>query len=504
MIRSKHSKKNVLINLLVSAVALFVGLTVAEFYFRMKDKQPLLGELPFLYSPLDPELKAKVDSASFNLSKEYGIAADIASLYQFNPIPGTFGTKDSIRFASDDAERNSVEMRVWNKNFLSQVYCDEERRSYFSELTYHQQSLYVFKPYDSTYHPVYRYFPNSASTLKSNKLRFNDFGWGGDSISFHKPDNTIRMAFLGASTSQSSGCDFAYTDYIGRWLNEWARQKGINVHFEIINAARIAQQSSDFLAIMKYEIAPVEPDMVIYYEGRNQFSTEDVSCPCLVYDAVASSLLRALRKYALVRRIVSLGDIDVLQMIENRKVLKNKFSKRVLVSDPDINSPYLPLNLPEILANLDSIKELNREIGSTFAVCSFAMFTNEEILSESLRYGASYSYWMHSMGPMRLKNIAQLNEFQNRVFSKYCENNNVIFIDVAKNLTRLPEGFLDGIHLHCDAMKYHAWIVFLDLLSFVEEQISNGALPKKSSQRFASHPYLGDTFEKVLLPYQCK
>ena len=43
------------------------------------------------------------------------------------------------------------------------------------------------------------------------------------------------------------------------------------MHFEVLNAARESIVSTDNVAIVKNEVAPLRPDLVVYYEGGNQF-----------------------------------------------------------------------------------------------------------------------------------------------------------------------------------------------------------------------------------------
>ena len=55
--------------------------------------------------------------------------------------------------------------------------------------------------------------------------------------------------------------------------NEWGLS--FDVRFDGINAGRNGLGSSDIAAIVRGEILPAEPDLVVYYEGSNQFDLRD-------------------------------------------------------------------------------------------------------------------------------------------------------------------------------------------------------------------------------------
>ena len=69
---------------------------------------------------------------------------------------------------------------------------------------------------------------------------------------------------------------FSYPELVGYWLNRWAESKKLAVHFEVLNAARESIVSTDNVAIVKNEVAPLRPDLVVYYEGGNQFELHSI------------------------------------------------------------------------------------------------------------------------------------------------------------------------------------------------------------------------------------
>ena len=91
-------------------------------------------------------------------------------------------------------------------------------------------------------------------------------------VPLNKPDRTVRIAFVGASTTIAPHTDpFSYPEYIEPWLREWARVRNLQISFEVVNAAREGIASNSIRAIVEQELVPVRPDLVVDYEGGNQF-----------------------------------------------------------------------------------------------------------------------------------------------------------------------------------------------------------------------------------------
>src|SRR5262249_28152724 len=87
--------------------------------------------------------------------------------------------------------------------------------------------------------------------------------------------NTVRIVFVGASTTISSHhMPHSYPEFIGHWLDLWVRERGLKVRIETLNAGRESIGSPSIAAIVRQEALPLQPDLVVYYEGANQFDIE--------------------------------------------------------------------------------------------------------------------------------------------------------------------------------------------------------------------------------------
>ena len=181
----------------------------------------------------------------------------------------------------------------------------------------------------------------------------------------NKPPNTIRIAFVGASTTVDAfGVPFSHPELVGYWLNRWAAAKGLPYRFDVINAGRMGIDSNSIAAVVTQELVPVEPDLVIYYEGANQLwpgqlvSVDDARSPRATQDRHFGSdrRRRLLRRWC--RRVIALADrLQARGGYEPSKPASRiNWPAEVDEADPALGSPKLPMDLPNIVACLDIIR----------------------------------------------------------------------------------------------------------------------------------------------------
>ena len=84
------------------------------------------------------------------------------------------------------------------------------------------EDFFYFTPKNGTMYPYYR----QMSLLNMpGKFKTNSFGWRSRDIKILKDKNTIRIAFVGASTTVNSDLEkFSYPEYVENWLNMWVKK----------------------------------------------------------------------------------------------------------------------------------------------------------------------------------------------------------------------------------------------------------------------------------------
>jgi hypothetical protein len=387
--------------------------------------------------------------------------------------------------------------KVWNAEFV-----DAEARKtnppggWFAAFP---PAFYVFDPPAPTPYPHYRFPPNM--TMPSG-LVTNRFGFRGPQITLDKPSRAIRIAFVGASTTiDPHSHPFSYPELVGHWLQIWARVERRNVIVEIINAGREGFDSPDIAAVVRQELLPLEPDLVVYYEGANQFgfrhlldlpkdqrSARGPSLP----QGDAGLLERLQSCSALARRTaVLIGRLAPGAGGEKPKPrYRLRWPEGLDELDPDLSRPDLPPQMGRVLQDLESMRRDLRRIGSQLAVASFIWMVYEGMELDPVRDVALHTYLNEYFWPLRYRDMRRMADFQNRVFEKYAATHELPFLDVAGAFPRDPRLFSDAVHTRMSGTRLRAWVTFLRLLPVISSRLQSGALPRADREPLDHHPNL--------------
>src|SRR5436190_8493662 len=158
--------------------------------------------------------------------------------------------------------------KAWNSAFAGADPCKHR----FLKLA--PGMLYLYDPPDGLPRPPYRFPPDRTYP---DRLVTNQMGWRGPPTELPRGPKTIRIVFVGSSkVIDGHWVPYSYPEFVGYWLNLWAQAKKLDVRFEVLNSARESNVSTDLAHIVRTEVLPLRPDLVVYYEGGNQFRPESI------------------------------------------------------------------------------------------------------------------------------------------------------------------------------------------------------------------------------------
>lgn len=399
---------------------------------------------------------------------------------------------DLVRRVEDsgfiEGTRRADMFKAWNSAFVG----DPCSHCYLRVAPGH---LFLYDPPDGRPHPRYRFMPNA--TLP-NGLVTNAYGFRGPPVPFVRTPKTVRIAFVGASTTVSAHhIPSSYPEYVGHWLNLWAASKRLDLRFEVLNAGRESVGSPDIEAIVRQEVAPLRPDLVVYYEGANQFDLRTVAPSVTRPDACALPatppprsagdrwLADAAKHFTLARRLKTLlasTEAPAGMPSDGSEWLKPAYDLAwppgVDERDPDIGRPDLPVNLSTILGDLDRIRAATEAAGAELALASFVWLVKDGMVLNPIRHRPILEYLNKGYAPFRYRDLERMAAFENRVFAKYAATHRLAFLDVARLMPRDPDLFVDAIHNTQTGVRLRGWVVFQELLPLVEKKLASGAWPK--------------------------
>ena len=494
--------KNIVVTVWVAVIALICG----EGMLRMIDGYPLdrlaLGDLPTSRSSNERTKLSDAVMRSFidDIRTPEGVEnnwffTSPPSLPERRPLNSAEIAFYHEKVSTNRSWAQQVTME-YNEKYVKEIVC--ARRYGIANFKDLPRPVAYFSVPDGGPNPHYRLLP---SRKFPSGMSTNQYGWRGADITFKKPKNTIRIAFLGSSTTQNfREASFSYPEYVGSWLNMWARESAYNITFETINSARAGMSSTGIAKVLRFEVIPLEPDFAIYYEGSNQFSFADL----LTYpnkdrdmsagQSIDNEIERArgwgYRHSATMRRLWSLDtsqDAELLKEVQKPAYILN-WPEDVNERNPDLSHPKLPLSLSGILKDIEAIRNDMDSIEGELILSSFVWQVWDGMELQGVRDWNVFTYLNKIFWPYKYSDMRRMADFQNLVFAKYARQKGLDFLDVASLIPRDIRMFRDAIHAHEEGFKYRAWITFLKLIPIMEKHITSGRLPNAGASPHDRHP----------------
>ncbi len=373
--------------------------------------------------------------------------------------------------------------RAWNSAFAREP-C---RHHLLSQMPSHR--LYLYDPPDGVAHPFYRYMPNVTTP---SGLVTNAIGWRGPPLQRRKP-STVRIVFVGASTTaEAHEAPYSYPELVDHWLDLWAAAHELDLDFQALNAGREGLTSTDIAAIVRNEVVPMRPDLVVYYEGANQFDLSSIARGShgrlhgrTTLPVEQPSWLATFARYSSIGARLRSALTLVGDSGNGREPEKPPYTLEwpagLDEADPDLGNPSLPVNLTTILRDLDAMRADLRGVGAELAVSSFVWLVHDGMVVDPLRGRFIWEQLNRTYWPWRYRDMERLAAFQNRVFAKYAKQHGLPFIDVARDMPRDPGLFSDAIHTTPSGVRVRAWIVFQQLVPIIESRLKQGVWPTGST-----------------------
>lgn len=372
--------------------------------------------------------------------------------------------------------------------------------------------LFVYDPPDGKPEPAFRFLPDATFP---DTLVTNAFGWRGGPVSFRRKPRTVRIVFVGASTVVSSHhMPHSFPEFVGRFLDQWAQARGLDIRFEVLNAARESVGSTGIAAIVRQEVAPTRPDLVVYYEGGNQFQLDSIAPDVprrpaadssAAPGALATGLQGAATYSALARRVqatTGLLDRPGGGAEWPKPAYKLDWPAGLDEKAPDISRPDLPLNLSTIVGDLEQMRTDLAKVDAEFAISSFMWMVRDGMLLDPVRHRYMLDQLNVGKFPFTYRDLERMAAFQNRVLATYARAHDLPFFDVARTMPFDPNLFFDAVHKTYPGERMQAWVTFLYLVPLIEQRLASGAWPKPVPKMAATHPAFA--VPPRLMPVDCR
>ena len=485
------------------AVSLVFALLLTELVIRRIDGWPMWGLLPLAEHSVDEATTHALERPDRKYLTDVPLAAGVSrDWYEEDPavqarIPMT--TAVAAR-AAKYADVPYDAFTVWNREFLKRQVCAGVTDYGLGRL----DDEYVFTPPEPGEYPIYRNLP---SVSPPGWFVTNRYGWRGPDFAPNKDGRTIRIAFVGASTTIGAyALPFSYPEFAAHWLTLWLGRRHPGVRVEVLNAARTGIDSTSIAAIVRQEVVPLEPDLVVYYEGANSFApVQTLKIPDKWKRARPKFTFRPPswleQQSALARRITSFS--VRFAAVDGREPAKGNYPLAwpadVDEQHPDPDRPDVPMGLNTVVSNLDSMRSAVHSAGGEFAVMSFAwMIPDGRTPLDLSRHQELYTYLNRTFWPASYAHLRRMTAFENRLFRAYAAKRGIEYFDVASGVPADPDLFADAIHMGEPGLRLQGWILLQQLVPWMETRLQRAELPRPMRQPLQAHPALLDVMPNLV------
>jgi len=377
----------------------------------------------------------------------------------------------------------------FNRRYLQQQACGPSHGAGLPSLA----DFFYFDPIEALPYPTYRHLPHVSPP---GWFVTNNFGWRGHDIALDRSARVIRIAFVGASTTiDGYGVPFSHPELVEHWLNTWASASHRPYSFEVINAGRSGIDSHSIAAVVRQELLPVDPDLVVFYEGANQFwpgQLMDFRFGRLYPRPTRTFRQRlAAENYSVaVRRVLGLFDRFTGQ--DGREPRKPPYTvnwpRDVDERDPDVFASDLPMDLRQVVSDLKNMREALAARGGELAISSFVWLVHDGMQLDLKRHLQIYRYLNDSYWPISYALMRRMADFQNRVFEKYAQVERLPYLDIAERFPQDPDLFGDAIHMTYPGLKLQAWLFVQALVPIILARTEAGTWPRPEPPPQRTHP----------------
>ena len=490
-----NTVKNLVGSLVLLSISVVLCLAVAEFGLRLIDgyqitsaslvfsRKPDLshGRQEFLQSLAARARRYAADikiDPSFQLEWYDAVPPEQIAHKPIFPVPA-----DWAKAVAQATGRDRRELSYWyNYNFVKEL-CDQH--IHYDELSKFKATpgfVYTFAGPDKTDSPQFRYVPGWDFDPEGNYEGHNNFGFDGADIPYPKPPNTIRIAFFGYSTTEG-GDPWTYPDLVGQMLREWAHSQRLDVDFDVINAGRIGVGSGGMARIMRYEVAPLQPDIVVIYTGGANLTPQAfgvVNEPSRFFRMPRLTQLMQLTHYSALA--VRINELTGRMQVAGSEPVKPPHKLRFdLSQDVDIERKDLPFDLHQEISDFRDIAQSAQTHGAEVFLTSTVLLSHAGLQLDRRLNWILYDELNIDCDPLTYAEIRQGVEFQNRAYRALSEKDHLGFIEFDKYFPQDPDLFDDTVHFSSEAgYRLHAWIVAQQLAPVILDKLRKHELPRQS------------------------
>lgn len=271
-----------------------------------------------------------------------------------------------------------------------------------------------------------------VANLRLERIQTNSLGFRGPEIAMPKPGDTVRLAFLGASTTwcaEVTGNDKVWAHLVAEDLMRAFPGKT----FDYVNGGVPGYVVRSSLKNLQARVAPLQPDIIVIYHATNDLSAE-------------------LRRLATSQGVFTRARVESDSWLSRHSLLWNLAEKNLRIwfaqRRAESNVGRLDVDASSLgKAFRDDLTNLVREAQAHAKVVAVATFSTRlrhgQTPDEQLQAAASAHYYMPFMSPAAL--LAAYARY-NEVIREVARDTGALLIEGEHDIPGDAQLFNDSVH----------------------------------------------------------
>jgi lysophospholipase L1-like esterase len=270
------------------------------------------------------------------------------------------------------------------------------------------------------------------ANYSSGRIAINSRGFRGPEIALPKPPGTVRIAYLGASTTWCA--EVSGNEHVWPHLATASLARAFpGTRFDYVNGGVPGYTTGSILKNLEHRVVPLQPDVIVVYEAANNLSGE-------------------MREIALKRGIIEERNVEVsskgseLSMLwylveKNLRVLRAQHAAQNRQGLLEVDTAMLG---SEYRKGLTDIVRAAQRSAKLVAVATFSIQPRREQTPEQqMRASASALFYMPFVTPATIIDVFAR---YNRIIREVARDTGALLIEGENDIPGDPAHFTDSVH----------------------------------------------------------
>ena len=271
------------------------------------------------------------------------------------------------------------------------------------------------------------------SGLDFGSIQINSLGFRSPEISVEKDTGSIRLAFLGGSTTYSaevSSPDLTWPHLVTQRLGTDFPEN----RFDYVNGGVPGYGINSSLKNLESRVKPLQPDVIVIYHATNDLS----------YNSFQLAVQQGIATERTEQQLMWISNYSLLAYLVEKNLLYRAAREQVesteqkLVFSPDVLAAPFRKELTELV-------EKSQRIADTVALVTFSnqLRRNQDRTQQAVAAQSSLYY----MPYMSIDGLVTAFETYNDVIREVAHQTGAVLIEAEQEIPGDPQHFADSVHL---------------------------------------------------------